>query len=549
MKRLHKFLALVFVGLGFLFYSCETTNLNLTQNPNALTPEQADVNFFLNAIQVNFGYLVESFGATGAELTRIDYMYGRDYPNAYSPATFDGRWSLAYHSILNNIKAMQPLAENAKLYNHLGMAQVIEAYTMVTLVDFFGDVPFTEANDPANLNPKADGGASIYTAALALLDQATANFAKGSLALPQNDFFYAKNFTKWTKLANTLKMKIYMQRRLVDGGAIASFNAIVAGGNYITATSENFMFQWGLNQVSPDSRHPRYATDYKGDGADNYQSNWLMGNMLANNDPRIRYYFYRQVNKVPGQDGLAPNEQDLACSLQSAPAHYVAGGFTFCSLPGGYWGRDHGNEEGIPPDGFKRTITGVYPSGGRFDSSTFLGTALVAGGNGAGVTPILLASTVDFWKAEVALVAGNTVGARAAMLAGVDKSISTVTAFGAKDAGADATKFPTALAITTFKTAKGTGFDNAPDKWNYVAEQFWFTLYGNGIDAYNFYRRTGYPHTLQPSVEPNPGTFIRSLWYPANYANNNSNATQKSSVAGQVFWDNNPASPGFPMSN
>ena len=547
MKRLHKFLALVFVGIGFLFYSCETTELDLTQNPNALTPEQADVNFFLNAIQVNFGLFAETLGQRGAEMTRIDYMFGRDYADVYSPSTFDDTWSNAYRSILNNIRTMQPLAEDAKLYNHLGMAQVIEAYTMITLVDFFGDVPYTEANDPTNLNPKADTGASIYTAVLALLDQATANFAKGSLALPQNDFFYAKNLTKWTKLANTLKMKIYLQRRLVDAGAIASFNAIVSSGNYITATTENFMFNWGSSQVSPDTRHPRYATDYKGDGADNYQSNWMMGTMLANNDPRIRYYFYRQVDRVPGQDGLAPKEEDLACSLQTAPAHYT--GFTFCSLPNGYWGRDHGNDEGIPPDGFKRTIIGVYPAGGRFDDSSFKGTALVAGANGAGVTPILLASTVDFWKAELALVAGDNPAAKAAMLAGIDKSISTVTAFGAKDGGADLTKAPTALAITAFKTAKGTGFDNAADKWNYVAEQFWFSLFGNGIDAYNFYRRTGYPHTLQPNIDPNSGTFIRSNWYPANYANNNSNATQKSSIASQVFWDNNPASPTFPVSN
>lgn len=557
MKRLHKFLALVFVCTGFLFYSCETTNLNLTQNPNALTPEQADVNFYLNAIQVDFGDLVERFGTTGSELTRIDYMYGRDYPNAYSPATFDGRWSLAYHSIINNIRAMQPLATSANMSNHLGMAQVIEAYTMVTLVDFFGDVPYSEANDPTNLNPKADGGATIYAAALALLDQATVNFAKNSLTIPQNDFFYAKNFTKWTKLANTLKMKIYLQSRLVDGTAIAKFNAIVASGNYITSTSENFMFQWGKNQVSPDSRHPRYSTDYKGDGADNYQSNWLMGTMYSasdatNRDVRIRYYFYRQVSSVPGQSGAPANEQTLTCSLQTAPAHYVAGGYTFCGLPVGYWGRDHGNEEGIPPDGFLRTLTGVYPSGGRFDDSTFRGTALVTGGQGAGVTPILLASTVDFWKAELALVAGNAPVAKAAYLSGIDKSIATVTAFAAKDAGHDATREPTALQITAFKAKKASIFDAAATdvaKWNVVSEQFWISLYGNGIDAYNFYRRTGYPHTLQPNIEPNPGTFVRSLWYPANYANNNANATQKSSVAGQVFWDNNPASPAFPVSN
>ena len=35
----------------------------------------------------------------------------------------------------------------------------------------------------------------------------------------------------------------------------------------------------------------------------------------------------------------------------------------------GYWGRDHGNDEGTPPDNFTRTASGVYPAGGSFDGS------------------------------------------------------------------------------------------------------------------------------------------------------------------------------------
>jgi len=555
MKRLYKFLSLVFVCSGFLFYSCETTNLNLTQNPNALTPEQADVNFFLNAIEVNFGRFVEDFGERGAQMTRIDYMFGRDYPGVYSPSGFDGDWQLAYSGIKNNIKAMEPLATAGSLTKHLGVAQVIEAYTMVTLVDFFGDVPFTEANDPTNLNPKADSGAAIYDAALALLDQAIANFATPALANPTNDFYYGGDYSKWSKLANTIKMKIYIQRRLVDANAIASFNAILASGNYLQTTADNCFFHWGSNAVSPDARHPRYVPDYKGDGADNYQSNWLMGFMDSNNDPRIRYYFYRQVNGVPNQldvngNLVPPDEETLQCSKQTAPVHYA--GFTFCGLPDGYWGRDHGDDEGIPPDNFERTIIGVYPAAGNFDDSRFKGTGLGQGGGGAGVTPIMLASSVDFMKAEVAMVGGDMAAAKTAMTDGITKSIATVQPFASKDPAADLTKEPSALAVASYISDMGDAFDNAAttaDKWNVVAQQYWVSLFGNGIDAYNFYRRTGYPTTLQPNIEPNPGAFIRSNWYPAAYANTNSNATQKSGVSGQVFWDTNPPSPGFPLSN
>jgi hypothetical protein len=86
------------------------------------------------------------------------------------------------------------------------------------------------------------------------------------------------------------------------------------------------------------------------------------------------------------------------------------------------------------------------------------------------------------------------------------------------------------------------------DKFNLLAKEFFVSQFGNGIDAYNFYRRTGFPSDLQPNLEPNPGAFIRSFLLPAVYANNNSNATQKPSVTIKVFWDTNPDS-GFPLSN
>ena len=53
------------------------------------------------------------------------------------------------------------------------------------------------------------------------------------------------------------------------------------------------------------------------------------------------------------------------------------------------------------------------------------------------------------------------------------------------------------------------------------------SLTGNGIDAYNSYRRNGYPRSLQPNVEPDPGQFPLIQYYPANYVNTNKNADQE----------------------
>jgi hypothetical protein len=190
MKKTSNLIKILVLCFGVFFASCETTELDLTENPNALSPDQADPDFFLNAIQIQFAYLTESFGNTAGQVTRIDYMSGRDYNNAYSPSNFDGRWSQAYQTIMLDIKQMNAIADEGGLTHHKGIGQVIEAHILMTLVDFFGDIPYTEALQGAdNLNPVADSGASVYEAAIALLDDAIANFNSDASADPAFDMY------------------------------------------------------------------------------------------------------------------------------------------------------------------------------------------------------------------------------------------------------------------------------------------------------------------------------------------------------------------------
>ncbi len=567
MKRLYKILSLALVCGSVFIYSCETTELDITENPNALVPSQADVDFFLNSIQEDFarqldgdangdngdnwttggnqrGDGLNDFGQT---LTRLYNIAGRDYQSMLQSGDGDDEWANAYSGYLIDIKLMNVLALEAGQTHHIAIGQFIEAYTMVTMVDFFGDVPYTEALDGANnLNPVLEPGAEIYDKALILLTQAIDNFSSDASTEPQSDLFYNGDYDKWIKAANTLKMKIYLQRRLVDGSALSSFNAIVASGNYITNTADDFEYNWpATSNSNPDTRHPRYGLDYTASGASDYMSNWLMNLMDTSNDPRIRYYFFRQTNAVPGSNDAPPDEQTLSCSLELPPQHYIDGDFTFCWLDNGYWGRDHGDDDGIPPDGLLRTVRGVYPTGGRFDDDSFIPVLPGSGGGGIGITAFLTAAWVDFYKAEFAMANGDMANAKAAMLDGITKSIAKTQSFISLDPGANTIFEPTGAEVDTYINGVDTSFDAADSKgkWNILSEQFWVATFGNGVEPYNYYRRTGFPTTLQPNIEPNPGTFVRSLFYPDNTVNTNSNVTQKADQTQPVFWDTNGSAP------
>src|ERR1051325_10817722 len=111
---------------------------------------------------------------------------------------------------------MIPVAVAKGQYIHSGIARVLKAYTMITLVDMFGDVPYTESSlGVGNTNPKVDKGRLVYDSALALLDAGIADFAKATSTTvgPVNDLYYAGSKTKWTTLAKTLKLKAYVQTR------------------------------------------------------------------------------------------------------------------------------------------------------------------------------------------------------------------------------------------------------------------------------------------------------------------------------------------------
>ncbi|RDI58434.1 SusD/RagB family nutrient-binding outer membrane lipoprotein [Flavobacterium glaciei] len=553
MKKIIKTTGLLIAIISMVtFTSCETTELNLTDDPNAASATAADPDLLLNKVQVQFAGTMQNFGTVGSEVSRLKWMFGRNYQDdAYSASTFNGDWTSSYAVILKNNRIMNPIAAERGLTKHIAIGQVIEAYTLITLVDFFGDIPYSEALDVNNLNPKLDSGKDVYEAALDLLDKSIVNFNASATSNPKIDFYYNKSWAKWIKLANTLKLKIYLQTRLVDATAISKFNAIIATGSFI-GTGEDFEFNWGTSNANPDSRHPAYVENYTPSGVEaGYQANWLMNEMKngkTTQDPRMRYYFYRQVNTVP------VNEQDLRCSVEPAPAHYDAGGHVYCRIDAdqGYWGRDHGNDEGIPNDRTKRTAVGVYPAGGKFDDNTFRAINNVSfGANGAGTTPIVLASTVDFWRAEAALSPGGTGDARSFMTAGIQKSITKVRGFITRDKTA-ITSFAPALSVDNlYITAVQDKYDAAvsnANKLDVVITEFFISLFGNGTDAYNAYRRTGFPRKMQPNIDEKADGFIRSFLYPADVTGTNPNIKQKAKVTQRVFWDNNPET-GFPIGN
>jgi hypothetical protein len=526
--------------------SCE---LDLLDNPNAVTPNNIDVNFLLSNIQTSFSGHFNNVSDPGMRLTRMLNQGAAIYENAVAPGNFNGTWTNAYAGILNDVKTIIPIAEKSELFVHAGIARTIRAYVSSSLVDGFGDVPYTDALNAENFTPIADGGASFYTAAIADLDKAVENFNATSKGAASGDLMYGGSTDSWIRIANTIKLKLLLNRRLIDkAGSTSAINALIAGNRLVSTAGQNFVWRFGSNLTNPDTRHPRYAGQYLPTGGGDYQSNSYMGalhNDKSSPDPRIRYYFYRPVI-VNSRDVNA-----IRCITNERPAHYRASDVFCYPTSVGYWGRDHLSNEGIPPDNLLRTAWGLYPAGGLYDNNAARGVSLGAGAGGAGIHPIMMRSFVDFMLAESALTLGTTGDPKALLKSAIEKSMADVRALatGSTEASkitafeADQ-KIDWAKSVEAYVTEVLARYDEATTdaaKMNIIGTEYWLALHGNGVEAYNLYRRTGTPNNQQPALEANPGGFARSYFYPLVYITRNSNAKQKANVTLPVFWDNNPA--------
>jgi hypothetical protein len=542
MKKLFKkYISLVFLLMGV---SC---NLDQLQNPNEVTPTSADPAYILNGIRLGVrDAFFESTKPTQQLMRMYAAINGKVYTQQFGVTAFDQLWINIFQEVLINCQTVLTKVDGvAGLEAVAAEAKLSQAYVTMLAVDLFGDIPYTETlQGGKNFNPGLDKGSDVYPKALAAVNSAMNDIAKST----SSSRTYGVSFDQLTRIANTLKLKYYLNTRLVDGAtAKTEINNLTADTTKTPMISwtGGWTFEYGSNLSAPDTRHPWYSGNYT-QGASDYMSNSYMFDMYYSGDPRMRYYFYRQQTSPTTDVNAAPC---VGNSLAQKP--WMDQNGAFCQVAAGYWGRDHLNDDGIGPDTKGRTAWGLYPAGGRFDASQNEPTALGQGAGGAGIMPIFMGSYSYFMLAEAALTLGTNGDPKALTLKGVEASLRYVQAFASRDAevasGKGTSRLMTETTIQNYLNTISTNYDNSTDKLDFVIHQFWLAAFGNGNELYNAYRRTnGSPKNLQRAYKTaDPGDFYRSLIYPNVYLSRNSTAPGQKPDGKQVFWDTNPAGNAF----
>ncbi len=542
------------LGVMLLFVASACQLNDDTVNPNNLTPAAADPDLILNAVQLNFAGFYSSASGNTDQLVRMNAMTGGyRYPTAINASSANGLWGAGYQSVLTNTKALIPIAQAKNLTTHVAIAKIFEAYVYLTLVDVFNDVPQSEAILGTNFAPKLDLGADVYAYAIGLLGAARVELAKTGTDAGTNikatlDLYYGGVRANWTALANSLELKAWVNLRTLPSRTAEADVKITAllTSNLIDNEGENFSFKYGIATV-PNSRHPVYNQYYGNTAgtAGGYIANYFLNEMYRGNgvqDPRWRYYFYRQIGSVvPSEAGF--DVKALGCAPGAPPAHYIAANTVYCVLDPGFYGRDHGDNFGTPPDGGTITCAGVYPACGRPDINPAAvktynkPTQRGDGANGAGIEPIYMSFFTDFIKAEI--IERRSPGtAGPALQTAVTSAITQV-----KNFATSRTQTVTASLVPStpaYLAAVANNYTAAANKMDVIGREAYVSYWGNGVEAYNSFRRTSAPRNFQPTLQTGPGPWTRAFPYPATYVTLAGGVAKDNEAVNKVFWDGNP---------
>lgn len=479
--------------------------LDVNKNVNFPTPASVNLSLVLSGAERNISNNTALGSTLGNNLALYTHqLTGRIGADRYGAGA--ASWNELYSAISNlNVIIKRGPAEDRYVY--VGIAKILKAYTVSLLVDLYGDVPYSEYDrfDEGIRQPKFDKGAEIYPQLFKLIDEGIADINNPAFNPSKpgtDDYIYKGNTANWIKAANTIKLKLYTQIRLVQDVKKQVTDLLAAPASLINSQSESFMMPYGP-LGNTDDRHPAYG-DYSGtQRGGQLFSPWLYEIMKGRNaniltglpDPRIPYYIYNQKS-APGGSNPTPEN----CT------EFRDGGFISILFGSNGTCRDGSNSQTY-------SLMGIFPAGGRFNDSAAKSVNSIGAQNaGTGARPHEFITYADRLYLEAELIhAGLAPGdareafskALDASFAHVDNVIINYIKPGSAGAAQNVPAIATLTATKTYKDGVLAAYDAASDakKLEYIMTEKWINRIENPIDNYTDYRRTKYPVLFAPSPE------------------------------------------------
>ncbi|QNE40380.1 SusD/RagB family nutrient-binding outer membrane lipoprotein [Hymenobacter sp. NBH84] len=521
MKNIAKFL--VAAAMLSSTAGCETF-LDVNDNPNSITTDAVQPYLILaQALKVtgdtygltlnsNYGNWVAGFWAkTG---TVNGFNAERTY--VYSTTYQQGLWYDTY----NNLKDYDDIVTSGEAQGqpyHSAIAKIMKVFNYQLLVDEYGDIPYTQSLQGAsgNITPTYDKAEDIYKDFIVKLDEAIATLASepvGARAVGTEDIVFGGNLANWRKFANNLKLRILIRQSSVTSldsyirtemaklqSSVDGFintDVVVQPGYLQTAGKQNPI--WNMYRATPTGGTATYYNWVAG-------TDYILAQYQNNKDPRLSQLYLTVTNTtspyVGKYKGVVLGEAD--------------------PIPGG---------TGLSR---YRTYGGIYKG---FDAPV----------------PLMLAAETYFLQAEAKsrsnpYLPGGDAAAKSDFNNGIRASF--VYYYTPAPSRRNTTSDVSANAVTDYNAYLAANPTNPLVNWdvagNTKLEKIIYQKYlaenaVTGIEAWNDYRRTGYPKfpASVQSASPRTDKLPTRLLYPQyELSTNSANVPAGVDQFTKIFWD------------
>jgi len=399
----------------------------------------------------------------------------------------------------------------SNLYNEM---RIWRAYIFMTLVDTYGDVPYSEAGK-AYLGglyyPKYDKDEMIYEDLYNEIKTATASLAADKDQVREELFFgtsgsVAIQVDKWRKLGNSLLLRLGMRYSKLDPTKAASIVQEAFNSGVMTTNADNAYILYNATYNNALNAVVRTGNVYYF-----YLAEPFVNKLKSTSDPRLKYISGKYAD---------PNQ-----ALAQIPDTTMANQFGF---PVGY---DQTSVKNAP------NYRGTAGTGQNYSQ---INLRVV----GSATAPIFFITNAQtkLLLAEAAFRGWLPAGASTAAEyydAGVKASMEEYSLYPTVPSPA----IPASTQDSYLNQPAAAYVEaNALDRIN---TQYWIASFGNGAESFANFRRSGYPALTPNSYNNNlQGGFARRFPYPNEESARNSESYQ-AAVASfgpdnpmtRIFWD------------
>ncbi len=511
------------VALLLNLTACTKKFDEINTNPTQASAAQFDPNLLLPSSEINYASNIQGYsGALLFQSMWAQILSSSLFPSYYSNGdkyVLGGSYSSYIGSIWNNsykwggrdVEIQNLTAAKPELSNLSATSVVMEMFHVELITDVYGDVPFSEAFRAKTDNltqPKYDAQSTIYPAMLAKLDSVLP-LIDASKAKPSNDAIYGGDLTKWKKLGYSLMLRMAMRLTKVDEATAKTYVAKAVAGGVFQSTDDEAIIKFD----NPDGYNNGNASAIvvNEDWQEVRWSQPFIAALKTANDPRLT-----AVAEIPdptlAQTVVQPGSNTAASQIGMPSGYDQSGGARDISNAPGFPGTVGGNKAGA----YSRPRAAVYT-----DLST------------PGF--ILSYAEIEYLLAE-ATVRGYITGTTASEyyrngLVAAMTSLSKINAAATITSGvAEAFAATNTLDVSTTENSLAQ-----------INTQYWLATGSmmNFIEAWNNYRRSGYPVLIPVNYPGNfsGGTIPRREVYPFDEASNNpANYAAGSSAMGGDNW-------------